>query len=335
MTQTDTTKRPGRRRPPPVVLITGPTSGIGAAVLDRLVRHPSRPELVLLARDPARLEAAVGRARTSGLASHGVLVDLSDLVSVRAAIGQVSELVGQRHVRSLDAVILNAGVQVTDRRRRSAQGFELTFAVNVLAQHALLRGLQSVMSAAGHAVLMGSSTHRGRRASFGLVPDPVWQPPELLSQPDGATSPTGRSRVPGGVAYATSKLAMVTLSHAWAARLGADGRRVNVYDPGLVAGTGLGRDMRPYEYWAWRRIMPAMSVLPGATTAAGTARHLVSLALGETHPDLCDGYVERRRVVRAAEVTFDPERRQALWNWCEKAMDEVEPTGADLGPGAS
>ena len=168
---------------------------------------------------------------------------------------------------------------------------------------------------------MGSSTHRGRRASFGLVPDPVWQSPEVLVTPERRTVAGAPrvSRTVGGVAYASSKLALVTLAHEWADRLAASGRRLNVYDPGLVAGTGLGRDMRPHEYWAWRKVMPVMSVLPGATTPRRTARHLVALALGEDHPDLHDGYVEMGRVTHAEPVTFDPARRQALWDWCEQA----------------
>ncbi|MGL5911507.1 MAG: SDR family NAD(P)-dependent oxidoreductase, partial [Phycicoccus sp.] len=286
----------GGRTDHPVVLLTGPTSGIGAAVLARLIEHAARPTLLLLARDPGTLGAAVQRARRRGLSAHGVAVDLADLGSVTKASAKVRDLVRRGDVRGLDAVVLNAGTQLTDRRRRSAQGHELTFAVNVLAQHVLARELESSLAGTALVVPMGSSTHRGKRASFGLVPDPVWQPPDVMAAPD-LTPPPGRpgSREPGGVAYATSKLALVTLSHEWADRMTASGRRLVVYDPGLVAGTGLGRDMKPYEYWAWRRVMPALSLLPGATTPARTARHLVALALGETHPDLHDGYVEMGR----------------------------------------
>lgn len=307
-----------------MVLLTGPTSGIGSATLTRLISHPSRPTLVLLARNPAALDAAVRRATEAGLVAHGIRVELSDLSSVQDATASVAGLVERGVVGRLAAVVLNAGVQLTHRHAASAQGHELTFAVNVLAQHALLRGLKDRLAPGGHAMLMGSSTHRGRRASFGLVPDPVWQPPELMSRPEPA-SPRGReSRAPGGVAYASSKLALVTLAHDWAHELAASGGRLNVYDPGLVAGTGLGRDLRPHEYWAWRRVMPLMSVLPGATTPSRTARHLVALALGEEHPDVHDGYIEIGRVTRAEAVTFDVERRRALWDWCEQAIGAVQ-----------
>ena len=322
MTHDDTTPQSVTRSESPVVLLTGPTSGIGHATLARLLEHRSRPTLVLLGRRPDALDASVTAARSRGLVAHGVGLDLSDLASVEEAAASVAQLVHRGAVGELDAVVLNAGVQLTDNRRVSAQGYELTFAVNVLAQHALLRGLTDLLSPPGHAVLLGSSTHRGKRASFGLVPDPVRQPPDVLSRPDSGPLPTTRgSREPGGVAYASSKLALVTLAHEWADRLAASAHRLNVYDPGLVAGTGLGRDMRPHEYWAWRRVMPVMSVLPGATTPSRTARHLVALALGDNHARLQDGYVEMGRVTRAEPVTFDEASRRALWTWCEQALE--------------
>ena len=328
MTETDTTSL--GRAAHPTVLLTGPTSGIGAAVLDRLLRHPARPLLVLLARNTAALAAAVARTRRAGLMAHGVPVDLSDLTSVASATAQVRDLVGRGDSGLLDALVLNAGIQLTDRRHVSAQGHELTFAVNVLAQHALLRDLEPLLASNAHVVLPGSSTHRGKRASFGLVPDPAWQAPQQMAAPDSGLdehpAPAGRSwRESGGIAYATSKLSLVTLSHQWADRLGSSGRRLNVYDPGLVAGTGLGRAMKPYEYWVWRRIMPAMSVLPGATTPARTARHLVALALGDSHRTLHDGYVEIGRITAAEPATFDMARRDVLWQWCESASVPAQP----------
>ncbi|MFE7843656.1 SDR family NAD(P)-dependent oxidoreductase [Microbacterium sp. NPDC057407] len=312
----------------PTVLLTGPTSGIGAAILARLVRHPSRPRLVLVGRDAGRLRASAGVARGEGLRVDEVQLDLTDLRSVQSGLERIASLVGSGALPTIDVAILNAGAQYYDRRRTSAQGWEATFAVNVVAQHLLVRGIRPLLSQAGHVVLLGSSTHRGKRASFNLVPDPQWAPPAVLAtaQPPatGAVRPAAE-REQGGIAYASSKLALVTLSHVWAARLADDGRRLNTYDPGLVAGTGLGRDMVGYRYWVWRRLMPAMSVLPGATTPSNTARHAVALALGDAHPALHDGYVEIGRLTRAEDVTFDAQRQAQLWEWLEAATAAYVP----------
>ena len=313
----------------PTVLLTGPTSGIGAGMLAELIRYPSRPRLLLLARDRAALDRALGTARAAGLESHGVAVDLADLRSVRIALERVRGLLGRGPAaRGIDVALLNAAAQFTDRRRTGVQGWELTFTVNVIAQHLLLRGIAPVLAPAGHVVLMGSSTHRGKRASFGLVPDPIWRSPQELATAEPA--PTGverfaAEREQGGVAYATSKLALVTLSHGWAERLSAVGGRLNTYDPGLVAGTGLGKDMPGYMYWVWKHLMPAMRVLPGATSVPVTARHAVALGLGEEHPELHGGYVEIGRCTEAEAVTRDAARRRVLEEWLDAATAPFLP----------
>ncbi len=314
----------------PTVLLTGPTSGIGAAMLDRLIAHPARPNLVLLARDASALEAAVLRARAAGLAAAGISLDLADLASVRDALEGLAKSIASAEIAPIDVALLNAGAQFTSRRNTGAQGYELTFTVNVIAQHLLLRGLEPQLAPAGHAIVMGSSTHRGKKASFNLVPDPQWHDPAAMATAEPAPQEATRfldEREKGGVAYATSKLALVTLAHDWAALLSTTGRRLNTYDPGLVAGTGLGKDMPASMYWVWKWVMPVMSVLPGATIPSVTARHAVALAMGDVHPALHDGYVEIGRVTHPQPVTFDESRRRELWEWLDNAVAPWLPRG--------
>ncbi|MGW4928783.1 hypothetical protein ACWEOH_06475 [Agromyces sp. NPDC004153] len=162
---------------------------------------------------------------------------------------------------------------------------------------------------------MGSSTHRGRAQSFGLLPSPRYAPPAELAEAD--CSPAGATRQAGGRAYSDSKLALVTLSHALARRAAASGHRLNTYDPGLVPGTGLTRTLPEFAFWGWEHLMPAMAVLPKATTPRHTARHAVDLLLGDRHPGLHDAYVEIGRVTLAAEPTFDLARQEELFAWIE------------------
>ena len=320
----------------PTVLLTGLTSGIGARMLETLIAHPSRPNLVLLARDAAALENALAKARAQGLEASGIRIDLSDLGNVRGALKQIASAQERQEIGPLDVALLNAGAHFTSRRKTGAQGHELTFTVNVIKQHLLLRGLEPLLAPAAHAVVMGSSTHRGKKATFNLIPDPRWRDPADMARPEApAHGPTrfAAEREKGGVAYASSKLALVTLSHEWAKRLATSGRRLNTYDPGLVAGTALAKDLPGYLYWVWKYLMPAMSVLPGASTPRTTARHAVELALGEVHPSLNDGYVEIGRLTKAAPVTFDDERRKQLWHWLEAAVGDFVPADANAaGP---
>lgn len=305
----------------PTVLLTGPTSGIGAGMLRALLRHPARPHLVLLARNAAALDAALDQARAAGLTAHGVSVDLADLSSVQAALAEVRALIDAGTIAPIDAALLNAGTQFMSRATLGAQGHERTFTINVIAQHLLVMGLEPLLAPAGHVVVMGSSTHRGKKQSFNLIPDPQWQAPAELATADAAEAPTeAKGRERGGIAYASSKLALVTAAHVWAERLGATGRRLTTYDPGLTVRTGLVRDMSAFRYWVWRWIMPVMALHPKATTARITGRHAVELALGDTFADLNDAYIEIGVLTRAEQVTYEPDRQRELMTWLDETI---------------
>ncbi len=86
----------------PVILITGASSGIGAA----LAQHYAAPgtTLVLNARGPERLEAVADLCRRKGAAVETRPLDVRDRDGVRAWIGDVAGRLG------LDLVIANAGV---------------------------------------------------------------------------------------------------------------------------------------------------------------------------------------------------------------------------------
>ncbi|MCX6464595.1 MAG: short-chain dehydrogenase [Pseudonocardiales bacterium] len=287
------------------VLVTGPTRGLGRALVGTL--GVPGPRLVLAGR-PGVGDVA---AATGGRA---VPLDLADLGSVRSGAASVVDAVAAGALPPLGAVVANAGLQVTDRRRRSADGHELTFAVNVLAQHQLLRSLEPALAPGAHLVLLGSGTHWGGRRSMGLVAAPRWEDPLDLARADlGADAGT---RVAGQRAYATSKLAIVLLAHAWQRR--HPELRVNVYDPGLMPGTGLARDMSAARRWAWRRVLPVLRVLPGVTTPAASARHLADFALGRVHADLRGGYVELGRVTRSSPASHDRAAEDRLWEVAEQ-----------------
>lgn len=322
MTQSDITR--------PTVLLTGPTSGIGAGMMRALLRHPARPHLVLLARNAETLDGALAAARFAGLQADGIHVDLADLVSVRDAVAEVSALVASGAIASVDAAILNAGAQFMSRTKRGAQGHERTFSVNVIAQHLLVTGLTPLLAPEGHIVVMGSSTHRGKKQSFNLIPDPKWVAPTDLATADPVEAPSAAAaRERGGIAYASSKLALVTASHVWAQRVAAAGGRLNTYDPGLTVGTGLVREMSAFRYWVWRRIMPVMALHPKATTPRITGRHAVGLALGDTHAEVHDGYIEIGVRTQAEQVTFDADRQRDLITWLD---DTVAPFTANTSP---
>lgn len=128
-----------QRQATKTALITGATQGIGrhtalrlaAGGAHRVLLHGrTRPQAETALRElRAELRAEAGAA-AGGLVGcvHG---DLADLAQVRGVADQVRAALGEGG--ALDVLINNAGVFANGPRRVSADGYELTYAVNVLA----------------------------------------------------------------------------------------------------------------------------------------------------------------------------------------------------------
>jgi NAD(P)-dependent dehydrogenase (short-subunit alcohol dehydrogenase family) len=302
------------------VLITGPTQGLGRETALGLARRGCR--LVLLGRPSTRLDDVVDAAARAGAASvHPVEVDMSSVGAVVRAAAVVGRLVAAGTIGRLDAIVANAGVQMSNRTESSVDGYELTFAVNVVANQALLTALASTLTSTAHIVIVGSGTHYGSFPTTALVAAPVWAEPSVLATP-GAALPRGRdaaSAKAGQCAYSTSKLAVNYLVNELQRR-SAPSVRVNVYDPGLMPGTGLARDLSKVKQWAWDNVLPRLVwVIPGAATVKHSASQLVGFVLGDDLVDVRGAYVEIGQLRQPSPASHDLAREEALWQWCDSA----------------
>jgi NAD(P)-dependent dehydrogenase (short-subunit alcohol dehydrogenase family) len=121
------------------ILLTGASSGIGfqAALQLRSAGHA----LVLPCRDASTASATLRRlAEAAGVGPQPLapLCDLGDLVSVERCAVELT-----RRGEPIDSLVLNAGLQYTGAPgpQVSAQGIELTIAVNHLAHQLLAQRL--------------------------------------------------------------------------------------------------------------------------------------------------------------------------------------------------
>ena len=194
----------------PTFLVTGATDGIGKATALALARQGA--SVIIHGRNPAKLEATLAQLRdaTGNPALYRVQADFASLADVAALAEQV-----RREFPGLNVLINNAGL-LTDHRRTSVDGFELTFAVNVLAPFLLtIRLLDTLKANAPTRIVNVASTAMGG----GAVDFPNLQ----LER-----------RFDGWQAYANSKLMNVLLSHHLAGQIAGSGVVSNALCPGLI-----------------------------------------------------------------------------------------------------
>lgn len=298
------------------VLITGPTRGLGRATTLALAQHRTAPALLLVGRGGTALTDVAEQARRRGVTVHELACDLSRLSDVRDAATAVRDLVERGHVPRLSALIANAGATSTDTRQASADGYELTFAVNYLAHAQLIGDLRGSFADPARIVLIGSNTyHANFWRRLLRVPPARWRDPiELATPATGANKPGMEA---SGEAYSNAKLAILYYAHELQRRIGW-GTAVSVYEPGWMPGTALGRGA-PDTIQAMGR---GLAWLPGVATPEKSGPVLASIALDERWAHLRDGaFVVRDKVVDVQPVAHDHHREARLWEATEEMLE--------------
>jgi NAD(P)-dependent dehydrogenase (short-subunit alcohol dehydrogenase family) len=280
-------------------LITGPTRGLGRAATLAMAERPGA-ELVLVGRGGKALTEVAAEARAKGATVHEIGCDLASLAEVRGAASTVRELLVAGEMGPLRALVANAGAMSADTRVTSADGYELTFAVNYLAHAQLIGDLLSSFTEPARIVLLGSNTYHAniwRRMLH--VPEAKWRDPVELAT--DAPAP--------GVAYSNAKLAILYYAHELQRHAGP-GIDVSVYEPGWMPGTALGRGAPK----ALQTIGRGLARLPGVATPEQSGPVLASIALDDTWADLRDGaFVVRDRVTEVQPIAHDRDRERRLW----------------------
>ncbi|CDR14704.1 SDR family NAD(P)-dependent oxidoreductase [Streptomyces iranensis] len=296
------------------IVMTGASRGIGRVAAEHIVRRSPDAHLLVVARASSGARLAEELA-TGGHTVSYVPADLGSLQSVRSAATGILDRLEGGDLPPLRGFVGNAGMQYTNALTESPDGFEATFAINVLANHLFVRLLQDHFAAPARIVITVSDTHFGDfKHNMGMVPGPAWNSPDVLARPGAFAKPSGTAG--GRTAYSTSKLAAIYLVHEYARRLPA-GLDAVAYNPGFVPGTGLARNAGPLSRFAMRRVLPVMALTPFATDRGAAGRYLADVVLGTT-PAPTGSYVDRARVARSSEESYDPRRERELWDAVER-----------------
>ncbi|MFV0406255.1 MAG: SDR family NAD(P)-dependent oxidoreductase [Propioniciclava sp.] len=290
------------------IVMTGASRGIGRIAAKRILAEAPDTHLVILARGP------VGDLAASGQNVSVIRADLASLRSVANAAAEVARRLDTGELPPLRALVCNAGIQYTNDLTETGDGFEATFAVNVLAGHVLVQRLHDRLQTPARIVITVSDTHFGDfRHNLGMVPGPRWFPPDALARVGAFPNP--ESTTAGRTAYSTSKLAAIYLVHEYARRF-PTGISVVGYNPGFVPGTDLARDADSFSRFAMRRIMPLLTATPLATSPAEAGRYLADAALGIIDAPT-GAYIDRNHVAKSSAESYNPTREQDTWNTAE------------------
>ena len=269
---------------PRVCLLTGATLGIGRAAAEALV--PMGMELVLVARDRARLEglAATLRQRTPG-ARVGVLVgDLSRMAEVRRIAREFRATHDRLHV------LLNNAGALFGKRELTPEGLERTLALNHLAYFVLTEELLPLLRASAPARIVNVSSD----AHFGMRLD--------LDDLNYA-----RDRYRPFVAYGRSKLMNILFTRELARRLEGTGVTANAMHPGFVR-SGFGQN-NPGFLGTIIKVGQAF-----ARTPQRGARTLVHLATSPEVEGVSGKYFHDERESRTSAAARDMEVARRLWD---------------------
>jgi NAD(P)-dependent dehydrogenase (short-subunit alcohol dehydrogenase family) len=316
--------------PTQTLLITGTTAGLGLETTRLLARQHPEWHLVAANRDPGRAQAALDmiRAEAPGASIESQALDLASLASVRA----FAERARAATWPPIRAVVCNAGLQFVTEQPLTVDGFEPTFQINHLGHFLLVQLLLPLLREPAQILFLGSGTHNPEEKSG--LPDPRFVNAEWIARPAlDPHPPADNVRDRGRRAYATSKLCNVMTALELDPRLQAEGRggiRVNVYDPGLMTGSGLARTYTPIEQWVWRNVYPLMQLWDKrATTPHASARQLTRLI---TDPTLADkrglNFTHRDLAVRpVSREALDADKRRDLWETSQRLAGLVQPEG--------
>jgi NAD(P)-dependent dehydrogenase (short-subunit alcohol dehydrogenase family) len=276
-----------------VVVITGPTSGLGAATARMLAATGA--QLVLVARNKEKCDAIAHELHSSFPQCNPVVViaEMGDLSAVASASRQIRE-----QFPRVDVLVHNAGALLQERSV-SPQGIEQTIASHVVGPHLMTTMLRDVLRAANGRVVTVSS---GGMYSTAL---PQLQVGESLEMP--------ASNYNGTRQYAYAKRAQVTLNEMWAHK--EPNIEFVAMHPGWADTPGV-QDSIPLFRTLTKPILRTSA--QGADTIAWLAavRSLPEKS-GTFWSDREVRSVHKTPMTRRADIEA---ARDALWAWCNEVI---------------
>ncbi|MCY3796693.1 MAG: SDR family oxidoreductase [Chloroflexi bacterium] len=275
------------------VLITGATNGIGAQAALELAKMGA--DVVIVGRDANKTRKVRNDLQAqSGNSTIDILVaDLSSMDEIRRIAAEFREKYDR-----LDVLLNNAGAVFSDYQK-SADGYEMTFALNhisyFLLTHLLLDILIQTSQEQGEARIVNVSSSAHTNATLRL---------------DSLRNERGYSFMNS---YGASKLMNVQFTYELARRLADTTVAVNAVHPGLVA-TGFGHNTGGL----WSNLIKIAQKLFAISPQKG-AETLVYLAASPEVTGISGKYWNEKQQKRSSDNSYDREQQKRLWEFSAEA----------------
>lgn len=273
------------------VLITGATNGIGKSTALELAKMGA--EVIIVGRNPQKTERVVNELKIeSGNQKIDMLIaDLSSIEQIRALADKFLA-----KYDSLDVLLNNAGA-VFSEYKTSADGLEMTFALNhisyFLLTNLLLDTIKRTAELTGEARIINVSSGAHQSARNGLKLDKLYDESSF-----GSFS-----------SYGESKLANIMFTYELAHRLEGTNVTVNALHPGFVA-TGFGHNANGIM----SSIVKVMQRFFAKSSDDGAATSIY-LASSPDVKGITSKYWDNKKEVESNKISYRREQQKKLWDF--------------------
>ena len=268
-----------------ICLVTGATDGIGKVTAMSLARMGAT--VVGVGRNAQKTAAVTEEIKqaTGNQAIEFLVADLSQVRQVRQAAAEF-----KRRYHRLDVLVNNAGGYFA-RRQETAEGREMTWALNHLNYFVLTNELLDILkaSAPSRIVNVSSDAHQGSSLDLNDVE---------FKQGYGQ----------GWKPYSHSKLANVMFTYELARRLQGVNVTANALHPGFVA-TKFGHNNGSLASVLMKSIQKLVALTPekGAQTS-------IYLATSPEVEGITGKYFSNRKVAASTKASYDTAAAARLWD---------------------
>jgi NAD(P)-dependent dehydrogenase (short-subunit alcohol dehydrogenase family) len=275
-------------------IVTGATNGIGEATALGLAQKGAR----VIGIGRSRTKCAETTERIKRLSGNQQVEFLIADLSVQEQVRQLAETI-HRQCTQVDVLVNNAGGYFTSRQE-SADGIEMTWALNHLNYFLLTNLLLDLLKAAAPARVVNVSSDAHRNASI------RFDDPEFKKGYSGFT------------VYGHSKLANVLFTYELARRLEGTCVTANALHPGFVA-SGFGMNNGSLMSMAMR-----LAQRFGARSPEKGAQTSIYLASAPQVENVTGQYFADERAVKSSAASYDRDAATRLWHLSEQMTHQPQ-----------